>query len=70
MDRWKKSTKHLVAITTTKQDNPMITSHNDKLWIFDTGATTHVTNNYRYLFNKRTPNKVIVTAAGTEYSIE
>jgi hypothetical protein len=69
MDQKKKATKYLVAITTTKQDKPMNTRHNYERCIFDTGATMNLTNNDRYLFNKRTPNNVIVTAAGIEYPV-
>ena len=39
-------------------------------WIFDTGATTHVTNNDRYLFNTRPTDRVITVADGTDYPVQ
>ena len=55
----------LIAVTTTT--GPLkYTGHIHKHWIFDTGATTHVTNNDRYMFNIRALEHTITVADGTQ----
>ena len=43
--------------------------HSHERWIFDTGATTHVTNNDRYMFNLRKSDRTITVADGTQYPV-
>ena len=65
----KKRRIDLIAVTTTT--GPFkYTGHTHEHWIFDTGATTHVTNNDRYMFNIRASERTITVADGTQYPVQ
>ena len=65
----KKQRTDLVAVTTHGTNSSKYMGHSHERWIFDTGATTHVTNNDRYKFNLRTSERSITVADGTQYPV-
>ena len=65
----KKRRTDLIAVTTST--GPFkYTGHTHEHWIFDTGATTHVTNNDRYMFNIHASERTITVADGTQYPVQ
>ena len=64
----KKRCIDLIAVTTTTGQFKY-TGHTHKHWIFDMGATTHITNNDRYMFNIRALERTITVADGKQYPV-
>jgi hypothetical protein len=69
MKRLRESESHTVAmIITTPQ--PKWVGHYKEQWVFDTGATAHIMNNDRYMYNLRPTKQTITVANGTVYPVQ
>jgi hypothetical protein len=44
--------------------------HYKERWVFDTGATAHITNNDRYMYNLRPTKQTITVADSTVYPVQ
>jgi hypothetical protein len=66
--RRRESESHMVAMVITKPP-PKWAGHCKERWVFDTGATAHITNNDRYMYKLRSTKQTITVADGRRYSI-
>jgi hypothetical protein len=64
MRRRRESETHTVAMVITTPP-PKWAGHYKERWVFDTGATAHITNNDRYMYNLRPTKQTITVADGT-----
>jgi hypothetical protein len=67
--RRRESESHTVAMVTTTPP-PKWTGHYKERWVFDAGATAHITNNDRYMYNLRPTKQTITVADGTVYPVQ
>jgi hypothetical protein len=65
--RCRESESHTFVMVITMPP-PKWTGHYKERWVFDTGATAHITNNDRYMYNLR-PTKQTITD-GTVYPVQ
>jgi hypothetical protein len=60
---------HTVAMVTTTPPPKWAGDYKER-WVFDTGATAHITNNDRYMYNLRPTKQTITVADGTVYPVQ
>jgi hypothetical protein len=65
----RESESHTVAMVITTPP-PKWTGHYKERWVFDTGATAHITNNNRYMYNLRPTKQTISVANSTVYPVQ
>jgi hypothetical protein len=69
MKRHRESELHTVAMVITTPP-PKWAGHYKEQWVFDTGATAHITNSNRYTYNLRPTKQTITVADGTVYPVQ
>jgi hypothetical protein len=69
MKRCRESESHTVAMVITTPP-PKWVGHYKERWVFDNGATAHITNNDRYMYSLRPTEQTITVADGTVYPVQ
>jgi hypothetical protein len=69
MRRCRDSESHTVAMVITTPP-PKWVGHYKERWVFDTGATAHITNNNRYMYNLRPTKQTTTVADCTVYPVQ
>jgi hypothetical protein len=69
MKRRRELESHTVAMVITTPP-PKWVGHCKERWVFDTGATAHITNNDRYMYILRPTKQTITVADGTVYPVQ
>jgi hypothetical protein len=69
MIRCRDSESHTVVMVITTPP-PKWAGHYKERWVFDTGATEHITNNDRSMYNIRPTKQTITVADGTVYQVQ
>jgi hypothetical protein len=67
--RCRESESHTVAMVVTTPP-PKWVGHYKERWVFDIGATAHITNNNSYMYSLRPTKQTITVADGTVYPVQ